>query len=153
MIRRPPRSTRTDTLFPYTTLFRSQTYRSINPATGEEIAEVALASTRDAQRAIAAARTAFDTGPWRYASASSRKELIEKLAAALKERQEEFALMETADAGALINKSRTDVALCVSQLKSFAKLEANYNGHLESIAGMEKESRTYNYNHHTPNET
>src|SRR3546814_7873690 len=101
----------------------AQTYRSINPATGEEIAEVALASTRDAQRAIAAARTAFDTGPWRYASASSRKELIEKLAAALKERQEEFALMETADAGALINKSRTEVALCVSQLKYFAKID------------------------------
>src|SRR3546814_2692910 len=30
MIRRPPRSTRTDTLFPYTTLFRSQLYRSPN---------------------------------------------------------------------------------------------------------------------------
>src|SRR3546814_15346575 len=28
MIRRPPRSTRTDTLFPYTTLFRSRTYSS-----------------------------------------------------------------------------------------------------------------------------
>src|SRR3546814_18217032 len=33
MIRRPPRSTRTDTLFPYTTLFRSQ-YRSLLAATG-----------------------------------------------------------------------------------------------------------------------
>src|SRR3546814_20112638 len=78
----------------------AQTYRSINPATGEEIAEVALASTRDAQRAIAAARTAFDTGPWRYAPASSRKELIEKLAAALKERHKEYALTEKADPGA-----------------------------------------------------
>src|SRR3546814_12741749 len=31
MIRRPPRSTRTDTLFPYTTLFRSQPYQSVRP--------------------------------------------------------------------------------------------------------------------------
>src|SRR3546814_9001809 len=31
MIRRPPRSTRTDTLFPYTTLFRSQRHRLVNP--------------------------------------------------------------------------------------------------------------------------
>src|SRR3546814_20235121 len=119
----------------------AQTYRSINPATGEEIAEVALASTRDAQHAIAAARTAFDTGPWRYASASSRKELIEKLAAALKERQEEFALMETADAGALINKSRTDVALCVSQLQYFAQMAEKYNGKVEPVAGMQTEGR------------
>src|SRR3546814_3558743 len=82
--------------------------------------------------------------------ASSRKELIEKLAAALKERQEEFALMETADAGALINKSRTDVALCVSQLKYFAKMAENYNGQLEPVAGMQKEGRSYTYTSREP---
>src|SRR3546814_5197702 len=32
MIRRPPRSTRTDTLFPYTTLFRSRQMRPLQPA-------------------------------------------------------------------------------------------------------------------------
>src|SRR3546814_6906007 len=34
MIRRPPRSTRTDTLFPYTTLFRSPRRRPVHPALG-----------------------------------------------------------------------------------------------------------------------
>src|SRR3546814_15672805 len=33
MIRRPPRSTRTDTLFPYTTLFRSGQQRALSPST------------------------------------------------------------------------------------------------------------------------
>src|SRR3546814_2428510 len=35
MIRRPPRSTRTDTLFPYTTLFRSEQPRLVEPQGGE----------------------------------------------------------------------------------------------------------------------
>src|SRR3546814_19961416 len=35
MIRRPPRSTRTDTLFPYTTLFRSQIPAEVKKASGE----------------------------------------------------------------------------------------------------------------------
>src|SRR3546814_9814037 len=39
MIRRPPRSTRTDTLFPYTTLFRSQYWRRPGAATGRRRAE------------------------------------------------------------------------------------------------------------------
>src|SRR3546814_2048752 len=36
MIRRPPRSTRTDTLFPYTTLFRSARFLTAKPAAGKE---------------------------------------------------------------------------------------------------------------------
>src|SRR5690554_644419 len=93
------------------------TYHSLNPANGEVIAEVAWAGLKDASRALEAARRAFDEGPWRGYSASDRKALIEKLANALKERQEEFAHMETQDASTLINKARGDVAMSVSQLK------------------------------------
>src|SRR3546814_15993230 len=38
MIRRPPRSTRTDTLFPYTTLFRSDLVRNLKPQIGDTLA-------------------------------------------------------------------------------------------------------------------
>src|SRR3546814_1367100 len=48
MIRRPPRSTRTDTLFPYTTLFRSRRGRQARPDRG--VAEVSLQPQRDDQR-------------------------------------------------------------------------------------------------------
>src|SRR3546814_12629802 len=40
MIRRPPRSTRTDTLFPYTTLFRSGSHRTQHRKKGLELASV-----------------------------------------------------------------------------------------------------------------
>src|SRR3546814_7809891 len=44
MIRRPPRSTRTDTLFPYTTLFRSLTVEGVKPGAGLEVIDAALAA-------------------------------------------------------------------------------------------------------------
>jgi len=127
-----------------------KTIVSINPATGEAIAEAAWAGPRDAQRAIAAARKAFDTGPWRTTPASERRALLEKLAAALKERHQEFAEMETADAGALIGKARTDVALCVSQLKYFARMAESYDGRLVPVEGMQKEGRAFVYTSREP---
>src|SRR3546814_20779329 len=47
MIRRPPRSTRTDTLFPYTTLFRSRAAAMLSPATTAEVADVVRLCARD----------------------------------------------------------------------------------------------------------
>src|SRR3546814_2869437 len=58
MIRRPPRSTRTDTLFPYTTLFRSRAYRA--PRRGA-FTRIGLSGTRDAgQRGVSAGRGCLD---------------------------------------------------------------------------------------------
>src|SRR3546814_7704479 len=47
MIRRPPRSTRTDTLFPYTTLFRSATYSDRFKALSDKKAEVDIMAAKD----------------------------------------------------------------------------------------------------------
>src|SRR3546814_12576802 len=66
MIRRPPRSTRTDTLFPYTTLFRSaQVYQSASIKLGDEVitivyvAYAAIATDQMAARALAAMKPLF----------------------------------------------------------------------------------------------
>src|SRR3546814_11064510 len=50
MIRRPPRSTRTDTLFPYTTLFRSDRRRAIAPRPGDERHRDGAVAAQDARR-------------------------------------------------------------------------------------------------------
>src|SRR3546814_7574794 len=62
MIRRPPRSTRTDTLFPYTTLFRSGAYPRHHPPPRRAIAEEGRRAARPA-----AARHAADVGAGREA--------------------------------------------------------------------------------------
>lgn len=122
-----------------------RTYQSVNPATGEVIAEAGWADARDAAKAIAAARAAFDDGPWRRFTPAERRALIEKLADRLKDRLEDFARMETEDAGALIAKSRTDVALCVSQLKYFAKMGEKFDGALRPVEGIQREGRAFAY--------
>src|SRR3546814_17533233 len=64
MIRRPPRSTRTDTLFPYTTLFRSRFQlvidRIIDFRTADRIVDVALNEGRVAEHAEMAQRVRKD---------------------------------------------------------------------------------------------
>src|SRR3546814_17210865 len=65
MIRLPPRSTRTDTLFPYTTLFRSHLHgRSPLHSASEELVEPAhpdvVAAAGDGQEVVSAARRVFD---------------------------------------------------------------------------------------------
>jgi acyl-CoA reductase-like NAD-dependent aldehyde dehydrogenase len=60
----------------------SKHFDTINPATGDVLTQVAEASRMDVDRAVTAARKAFDdrTGPWRRMSASDRGKLIWKLA-------------------------------------------------------------------------
>src|SRR3546814_11614563 len=79
MIRRPPRSTRTDTLFPYTTLFRS---------TGAVIGQVIEADAGTVEDAIAVARAAQDD--WSLAGGAFRAERLERAADLLEDRDALF---------------------------------------------------------------
>ena len=57
-----------------------KTFPTYNPATGEVLAQVAEGDSEDIDRAVTAARTAFETGPWSKMTASERGRLIWKLA-------------------------------------------------------------------------
>ena len=68
-----------------------------NPATGEVIAHSPLSTEEDVDRAVKAARSAFET--WQYTTPSERQQLLLKLADAFQERAEEITDWETRDAG------------------------------------------------------
>ena len=72
-----------------------KTFPTFNPATGEVLAHVAEGDREDIDRAVKAARAAFETGPWSKLTASERGRLIWKLADLLEENLEEFANLET----------------------------------------------------------
>ncbi len=57
-----------------------KTFDTINPATGEVIAHVAEADKADVDKAVEAARRAFEGGPWSQMSAAERGRLLNKLA-------------------------------------------------------------------------
>lgn len=75
-----------------------QTFPTINPATGEELAQIANCDTTDVDRAVASARAAFD-GPWGRMSPADRKRLMLRWAALVEANATELASIETLEAG------------------------------------------------------
>src|ERR1700759_4572835 len=57
-----------------------KTFATLNPATGEEICQVAEADAADVDKAVRAARTAFEEGPWKKTLASERGRILNRLA-------------------------------------------------------------------------
>ena len=71
-----------------------KTFDVYNPATGTILAKVAEADAEDVDRAVKAARRAFDAGPWSKMSPSDRGKLLWKLAALIEQNSDEFAEIE-----------------------------------------------------------
>ncbi|MBN9073742.1 MAG: aldehyde dehydrogenase [Rhizobiales bacterium] len=84
-----------------------RTFASINPATGEILAEVASCGEEDIDLAVAAARRSFEAGTWSRAKPAHRKEVLLKLAQLLRENLHELALLESLDMGKLVADAAT----------------------------------------------
>src|SRR5579864_5485565 len=82
-----------------------KTFETINPATGEVIARVAEGDKADVDKAVKAARKAFEKGPWRKMNARERGRLLYKLADLIEENVDELAALETLDNGKPITDS------------------------------------------------
>lgn len=80
-------------------------FDTINPATEEPLARVALAGRADVDRAVKSARRAF-SGPWSKMKAADRGKYIYRIARILQERAREFAVIESMDGGKPIRESR-----------------------------------------------
>jgi len=75
------------------------TFETINPATGQIIAKVAHCGTADVDRAVIAARRAFNDGAWSRAAPEFRKDVLLKLADLVRANAEEIAVLESIDSG------------------------------------------------------
>lgn len=98
-----------------------KTVEDIGPATGEPIAEVPLSSLEDVERAVAAAREAFDDGRWSGLTNGARAAALEKLAMALEAHASELAELESLDVGKPIKLARDgDIPFAIDNLHFFA---------------------------------
>jgi acyl-CoA reductase-like NAD-dependent aldehyde dehydrogenase len=101
----------------------------INPATGEQAATVAAATTADVNAAVAAAKAAFDDGRWSGLSGRERARVLNKAALLIRERAEELALTESTDVGKPITFARVvDVATAADQYEYVAALAQQLDG-------------------------
>ena len=73
-----------------------KTFPVFNPATGDVICEVPEGDHQDVDKAVLAARKAFDEGPWKTMSPSARGQLLWRLADLLEKHTEEFAELDIA---------------------------------------------------------
>ncbi len=80
-------------------------FDTINPATEEKLSEVADANEADVNKAVKAARDAYEK-TWRKISAKDRAKYIYRIARMMQERAREFAVIETLDGGKPIRESR-----------------------------------------------
>jgi aldehyde dehydrogenase (NAD+) len=95
-------------------------FEVINPATEERLARVAKASKADVNRAVTAARRAYDT-TWSRLPGSERAKYLYRIARILQERSREFAVVETMNSGKPIKESRdVDVPLAAAHFFYYA---------------------------------
>ena len=107
-----------------------KTFPVYNPATGEVMAQVAEGEHEDIERAVKAARKAFDSGVWTGMTASERGRLIWKLGDLIEQHLEEFAQLESLDNGKPLAVARVaDVPLAIDLFRYMAgwatKIEGN----------------------------
>ncbi len=96
------------------------TYADSNPATGARLADVADANAADVDRAVQAARAAFETGKWATMAASRRAKIIYKIAQLIAERASDLALLEVRDNGKTINTAKGEMSAIVDCFEFYA---------------------------------
>ena len=98
-----------------------KTFDSYDPSTGEVLARVAAGDKADVDRAVEAARKAFESGPWPRMAPAERARLLWKVSELMEAHKEELAELETLDNGKPIFFSRiVDVPQAIEMFQYFS---------------------------------
>jgi betaine-aldehyde dehydrogenase len=106
----------------------TKTLEVIDPSTTSVLATVPDASAADVQRAVAAARRAFDHGPWTEATAQDRGRILFKLADIARQRAAELAEIETRNTGKPIVEAEFDIADVATCFEYYGGLATKIHG-------------------------
>ena len=124
-------------------------FETINPATEEKIAEVAEANSADVDKAVKAARQAYEK-IWKKMPAAERGKYIFRISRMMQERAREFAVIESMDGGKAIRESRdVDVPLAANHFFYYAgwadKLEYAFPGRFPRSLGVAGQIIPWNF--------
>ncbi|CAL9445840.1 Betaine aldehyde dehydrogenase [Streptomyces sp. enrichment culture] len=103
---------------------RGATREIVDPADALPFAVVAEGDEKDADLAVAAARRAFDEGPWPRTPVAERAALLRRVAGLLARDRDELGLLESRDAGKTVEEGRVDVDCVADAFRYFADLVA-----------------------------
>ncbi|KAK1388031.1 Aldehyde dehydrogenase2 [Heracleum sosnowskyi] len=106
-----------------------KTFPTLDPRTAEVIAHVAEAESEDVNRAVAAARKAFDEGPWPRMTAYERSRIMLRFADLVEENTNELAALETWDNGKTYEQA-------IGEVEVLTLLFRYYAGWADKIHGL-----------------
>ncbi len=97
-----------------------KTFKAINPATEEVVAEVVEGDSADVDLAVASARAAFESAAWINMTPHARGKLLSDVADLVDKHADQLAVLETLDLGAPITVSRNFVKYCAQTFRYYA---------------------------------
>ncbi len=122
----------------------AETFETVNPATGEVLAEVAHASPEQVAQAVQAAKDAFPA--WAAMPVLKRSKIIDRLGELITENIEELAILETKDTGLPLYQTKNAlIPRAANNFHYFADMAKNMNGHTYPV-----DDQMLNYTLHQP---
>jgi acyl-CoA reductase-like NAD-dependent aldehyde dehydrogenase len=112
-----------------------KTFTTVNPATEEVIAEVPEAGAEDVDKAVQAARRAFDERVWTGIDVVERERILRKVADLIRRDAEEIARTECLDVGKPIDECRGDVEFGLSLFEFWSGVPTKLNGTVNPVSG------------------
>ncbi len=106
-----------------------KTFDTVNPATGEVLASVAEGDAQDIDRAVQAARRAFEDGPWHGMTPSERGRIMHRIGDLIMEHADELAELDCLDNGKPLSVARAaDIPLAADLFWYMAGWATKLNG-------------------------
>lgn len=112
-----------------------ETMAIYNPATNEVIATVPKATKEDAEKAVQAAREAFDHGKWRHFPVNKRSRIINKIAAIMRKRFNELVELEVLNTGKSLTTAQGQVMQAIEDFEFYAGAIVGHRGQVNNVPG------------------
>ncbi|MGD6818252.1 aldehyde dehydrogenase family protein [Metabacillus sp. 113a] len=114
----------------------NETFTTYNPATGDAVAVVAKASMEDADRAVKAARAAFDAGKWKRTPIGKRSRVLNKIASIMRSRFNELVELEILDTGKSLSAAQGQVMQAIEDFEFYAGAIVGHRGEVNNVPGQ-----------------
>ncbi|KMJ59608.1 betaine-aldehyde dehydrogenase [Bacillus sp. LL01] len=113
-----------------------ETFTTYNPATGEAVATIAKASKEDAEKAVQAARLAFDKGKWKLFPLNKRARTLNKIASIMRSRFNELVELEILDTGKSLSAAQGQVMQAIEDFEFYAGAIVGHRGSVNNVPGQ-----------------
>jgi acyl-CoA reductase-like NAD-dependent aldehyde dehydrogenase len=108
-------------------------FETFNPATGEAIAKVAKATRADVDKAVEAARNALENGKWSRFSASKRAQVLNRIAAIIRERLDELCELEGLNSGKTVTAAKGQIMQAIEDFELYASAAIAMEGRTKQV--------------------